>query len=148
MIAAYAAAAVIKPELRDARMLVTNGGAVDAIAPDATRTLLIPNAQDAAYSPDGTLVAFARGGDIWIANADGSGERRLAAAADVAEWGPSWLPGGASIVYTASVGGTRQIRMAQLPTPRWGALLGTKTCGMTNSGFRVTFPVGRSFRGC
>jgi DNA-binding beta-propeller fold protein YncE len=116
VIAAYAAAAVIKPEPRAARMLVTNGGAVDAITPDAKPKLLIPNAQDAAYSPDGTLVAFARGGDIWVANADGSGQRRLAATPAVEEWAPSWLPGGTSIVYTANVAGRRQIRIVQLPT--------------------------------
>ena len=73
-------------------------------------------AQDGAYSPDGTLVAFARNGDLWVANADGSGQRRLAATPNVDEWGPSWLPSGTAIVYTASVAGARQIRIVQLPT--------------------------------
>ena len=39
-------------------------------------------------------MAFARNGDLWLANADGSGQRRLAATPNVDEWGPSWLPDG------------------------------------------------------
>jgi hypothetical protein len=116
VIAAYAAAAAIRPESRDARMLATDGGAIVAIAPDGTRKPLLAGAQDAAYSPDGTLVAFARAGDIWLANADGSGQRRLTATPKVVEWGPTWLPSGTALVYTASIGDAKQIRVLQLPT--------------------------------
>ena len=45
--------------------------------PTAPARALLPDAQDAAYSPDGTMIAFARSGDLWDANADGSGQRRL-----------------------------------------------------------------------
>ena len=109
MIAAHA-------EPYDARMLVAGVGAIVSVTPDGTRKSLISDAQDAAYSPDGTLVAFARRGDLWVANADGTGQRRLAATPNVDEWRPAWLPSGSAIVYTASVAGTRQIRVVQLPT--------------------------------
>jgi dipeptidyl aminopeptidase/acylaminoacyl peptidase len=105
-----------RPEPRDARMLVSVGSSVLAQTPAGTRTLLLKDAQDAAYSPDGTLVAFARRGDLWLANADGSGERRLASTPSVEEWKPSWLPSGNAIVYTASQNDRRQIRVFQLPT--------------------------------
>jgi len=36
-------------------MLVASGSAIAAIAPDGTRTRVLPDAQDAAFSPDGTL---------------------------------------------------------------------------------------------
>jgi lysyl oxidase/WD40 repeat protein len=101
---------VIHAEPHDARMLVVDHGAVVA-----SGRRLIGSADDAAYSPDGTLVAFARGGDLWLANADGSGQRRLAATPDVTEWGPSWLPDGSALVYTAEVDGARQIRVFKLP---------------------------------
>jgi Tol biopolymer transport system component len=116
VIAAYAAAAAIRPETRDARMLVLDGGGIVSVTPDGARKRLITYAQDAAYSPDGTLMAFARNGDLWVANANGSGQRRLAATPDVDEWGPSWLPDGTAIVYTARVDGSRQIRVVRLPT--------------------------------
>jgi hypothetical protein len=62
-------------------MLVVDRGAV---AVEGRR--LIGDADDAAYSPDGTLVAFAREGGLWLANADGSGQRRrLARTPKVAE---------------------------------------------------------------
>ena len=116
MIAAVAAAAAIHTEAREARLLVADGSAIVAVAPDGARHPLIADADDAAYSPDGTLVAFARGGDLWLANADGSGQRRLAATPNVSEWGVQWTPDGSSLIYTASVGGNRQIRAFRLPT--------------------------------
>ena len=97
-------------------MLVAVGGGIVAITPDGAQKRLIEDAQDAAYSPDGTLIAFARSGDLWVANADGSGRRRLAETPNVDEWAPAWLPSGTSIVYTARVAGLRQIRVVQLPT--------------------------------
>jgi dipeptidyl aminopeptidase/acylaminoacyl peptidase len=103
-------------EPRQARMIVTAGSGIAAQTPGGTRKPLLKDAQDAAYSPDGTFVAFARGGDLWLANADGGGTRRLAATPNVQEWKPSWLPSGAAVVYTASVQGRRQIRVFELPT--------------------------------
>jgi Lysyl oxidase/WD40-like Beta Propeller Repeat len=108
--------AVPRAEPREARMLIAAGSSVLAQTPAGTRTQLLKDAQDAAYSPDGTLVAFVRGGDVWLANADGSGERRLASTPNVEEWKPSWLPSGKAIVYTASQNDRRQIRVFQLPT--------------------------------
>jgi hypothetical protein len=116
VIAAAAAAAAIKPEPMEARLLLATGGAIVAQTPAGTRKPLVADAQDAAYSPDGTLVAFARAGDLWLANADGSGQRRLVKTPNVEEWKPAWLPDGSALVYTASVGGRRQIRIVQLPT--------------------------------
>ena len=42
-----------------------------------------------AYSPDGSRIAFRRGGDVWIANADGQAAARLAFA-PTSEAVPSW----------------------------------------------------------
>lgn len=116
MIAAAAAAVALKAEPRDARMLVASGRTIVAIAPDATRASLITDAEDGAYSPDGTFISFARGGDLWLANSDGSGQRRLTATPNVVEWGPSWSPDGTTVVYSARVAGRRQIRLVHLPT--------------------------------
>jgi WD40 repeat protein len=103
-------------EPQDARLLIADRGAIVSVAPDATRKTLIADAQDAAYSPDGTFIAFARAGDIWLANSDGSGQRRLVRTPNVAESGPSWLPDGSAVVYTAGAEGSRQIRVVPLPT--------------------------------
>jgi transposase len=47
--------------------------------------------QSVAFSPDGTEIAFARNGEIWLMNADGSHERRLTTNT-WADDGPSWQP--------------------------------------------------------
>ena len=36
---------------------------------------LLDEADDAAWSRDGTRIVFVRGGDLWLANGDGSGRR-------------------------------------------------------------------------
>src|SRR5207237_3766400 len=103
-------------EAREGRMLGQSGDDVVAIAPAGRHTRLLTGAGDAAYSPDGTLVAFSRDGDLWLANADGSGQRRLATTLHVSEWGPVWTPDGKALAYTAQVNGARQIRLFRLPT--------------------------------
>jgi hypothetical protein len=102
---------LIHAEAQAVRMLVAVHGGIAA-----NGTQVIGNADDASYSPDGTLIAFARQGDLWLANSDGSGQRRLARTPNVAEWKPSWLPDGTAIVYSAEVGGVPQIRIVRLPT--------------------------------
>jgi hypothetical protein len=116
LIAAAAAAVALRAEPRDARMLVGSGSSIVAIAPDLTRGPVLQDAQDAAYSPDGTLIAFARSGDLWVANSDGTGQRRVVTTPSVVEWGPSWSPDGMTLVYSARVDGRRQIRAVGLPT--------------------------------
>jgi hypothetical protein len=147
VIAELAATAAIGPEPRDLRMLVANSGAIFAATPQGKRTRLLWDAQDAAYSPDGTLVAFARDGDLWLANADGSGQRRLLETPNVEEWGASWLPSGRALVYTARQSDRRQIRVFQLPTGPSTRLAptGAEEYGATvSSGGRLAFVSTRS----
>jgi hypothetical protein len=59
---------------------------------------LVAGAQP-AWSPDGSQIAFARGGGIWIANADGSGTRRLADGEE-----PAWSPNGRDLAFVRDGG--------------------------------------------
>jgi hypothetical protein len=56
-------------------------------------TPLVTGAQP-SWSPDGSQFAFSRGGGIWLANADGSGGRRLADGEE-----PAWSPNGRDIAF-------------------------------------------------
>jgi Tol biopolymer transport system component len=116
VIAAAAASLAVRAEPHAPRLLVRVGAAVVAIAADGARTRILDGADDAAFSPDGALVAFTRGGDLWVANADGTGERRLAATPETTEARPAWLPGGSRIVYAARFDGVWRLRVYQLPT--------------------------------
>ena len=59
-------------------------------------------ATQARWSPDGTRVAFIAGGQLWIANANGSGLRRLTTLQGGAS-GPKWAPVGNRIVFASTV---------------------------------------------
>jgi TolB protein len=65
-----------------------------------------------SYSPDGKRIAYAssRGGnmEIWVANADGSGARRLTNSAGL-DTAPTWSPTGQEIAFTSDRAGTPQI---------------------------------------
>jgi Tol biopolymer transport system component len=49
-------------------------------------------------SPDGTKIAFVRDNDIYVMNADGSGEQRIVGNPHVDEF-PQWSPDGTTIVF-------------------------------------------------
>jgi hypothetical protein len=52
-----------------------------------------------AWSPDGTRIAYASGGDIYVASADGAASpRRLTTDPRLDEW-PAWSPDGRTIYY-------------------------------------------------
>jgi TolB protein len=65
-----------------------------------------------AFSPDGKALAFAssRSGnmDVWAANADGSGGRRLTTT-QASDTAPCWSPTGQEIAFTSSRTGTPQL---------------------------------------
>jgi Tol biopolymer transport system component len=53
-----------------------------------------------AWSPDGTKIAFYSGGDIWVMNANGSGQTPLASSGvDASFEAPSWSPDGTRIAF-------------------------------------------------
>ena len=72
------------------------------IAPDGSgRQTLLDQGLEPAWSPDGTKVAFARGSDIFIANADGTGITEVVGDgpdADAAH-DPTWSPDASKIAY-------------------------------------------------
>jgi len=75
-----------------------------------------------SFSPDGKQFAFLRGvpskaeSDLLIANADGSGERVLAAAHDWQLLGPAWSPDGKVIVVSGQDLGTGHFYLAAVST--------------------------------
>ncbi|HSL34395.1 MAG TPA: hypothetical protein VK871_12140, partial [Candidatus Limnocylindrales bacterium] len=86
---------------------------MDADGSHQTRLITTPDGEEVSFpvwAPDAKRLAFVRwtgfhgddpgDADVWIANADGSGQRPLAAG-EGWQWLPRWSPDGASIAFTA-----------------------------------------------
>jgi Tol biopolymer transport system component len=58
---------------------------------------LIPGTTEARWSPDGTSIAFTRADGLYLANSDGTAERRVATGSDF--HGPVWAPDGTRIAW-------------------------------------------------
>jgi Tol biopolymer transport system component len=64
------------------------------------------------WSSDGTKIAFASYSgttDIWVMNADGTGQTRVTSTSDAWENEPVWSPDGTKIAYGSARGGPSQI---------------------------------------
>src|SRR5215216_258064 len=57
-----------------------------------------------AWSPDGSKLAFATGGDIWVINANGTNEHAVAVTAST-DSQPEWSPDGSKIAFRKSGSG-------------------------------------------
>jgi Tol biopolymer transport system component len=108
---------------------------MDADGTHQTRLITTPDGEEASlpvWSPDGKQIAFAHWTgfhgddlgdvDIWVANADGSGQRPLVAG-EGWQWFPRWSPNGASIAFTAETSGGPWMRTGpQGPETGFGPL--------------------------
>jgi hypothetical protein len=77
--------------------------AIWAVGIDGTRPhLLVPDAADAAWSPDGDRMVFVRSGGVYTARSDGSDLQLLSSSADASS--PSWSPDGNRIAVAVRSG--------------------------------------------
>ena len=77
-------------------VVAVDGGTPKAFPADSVR------ATEARWSPDGARIAFTTGGQLWIANADGTSPRRLTTLNGGAG-GPVWSPTGDRIAFVSAV---------------------------------------------
>jgi hypothetical protein len=95
------------------------------------------------WSPDGTQIAYVSSGDVYVANADGSGVRPFAAGLRAENY-PAWSPDGRSIAYT--IGNALYVRALDGDATRRIARDGVEILGPTWSpnGERIAYGVDRA----
>ena len=138
------------------QLIFTSGSdivTVDLANPLRTRSV-ISSGRDPSFSPDGTLITFARwvgdAFDVFVADADGSNEIRLTTH-PAPDWNPVFSPDGAKIafasyrdanweIYTVRVDGTDLQRITNNPAsdylPAWGSALDATLQTRAGSGSR------------
>jgi Tol biopolymer transport system component len=89
----------------------TEDRGIYVIAPDgtgATQLTAGPADLDPTWSPSGNKIAFTRDNDIFVLNANGSGQTNLTnnSAEDVS---PSWAPDDSTIAFTSTRTGSQQV---------------------------------------
>src|SRR5713226_9724202 len=68
----------------------------------------VPSAAHAAFPGDNGKIAFARTGDIWVMNPDGSGQTDLTPGGAPASF-PAWSADGTRLAFVRALGGHNQI---------------------------------------
>ena len=77
------------------------------LQPGDRRGAWLTNGYDPAISPDGSKVAFYRGGGadngVWVINSDGTDERRIHGGGEFMR-SPKWFPDGSRLVFSRMTG--------------------------------------------
>jgi Tol biopolymer transport system component len=111
LLASATAASAGSPGLNGKLIYRSSGGTTvsDADPLTSDTTILGPgDAYDPAWSPDGTRYVVARGGDIWVYAANGTGGHRITHGSAYDET-PSWSPDGARVVFGRPAGSKEYI---------------------------------------
>ncbi len=118
---------------------------IDVMSADGTgRTRLTTSGADyqPSWSPDGRQIVFTswrdddEQSDLWIMNADGSGQRKLLGG-DASEKGPSFSPKGARIAFVSDSTGENQVYVASADGSHAARLTGLARV-MSSTGRRCT----------
>jgi Tol biopolymer transport system component len=78
--------------------------------------------RDAARSPNGQRIAYAKGHELYVCKADGTESRKLVAAAGQVRW-PRWSPSGSVLRFTVAGNGATSIQEVSADGGRLQALL-------------------------
>jgi Tol biopolymer transport system component len=122
LVLAFSVAAGAAPQTRNGKIAFVSAGDIWAVNSDGTALVNLSHsaARDAypTWSPEGTRIVFssnrARGRNLWIMNADGTGLRRLTRGNRDADSAPTISPDGRRIAFARRVRGDQEIYVMNL----------------------------------
>ncbi len=128
-----ATAAPIEPSSLGGRIVFDNGEDIFTVDPDGSTLQQLtdrPGAEfDPMWSPDGKQIVYrdSRRGlnhddEIYLMNADGSGQTDLSNSPSSNEWGPAWSPAGDTIAFNSDRDGPQQLYLVNRDGSEWKQL--------------------------
>jgi TolB protein len=89
---------------RDAGTAGNSNSEIITVSPDGTGMKQLTSSSDGSsdptYSPDGKMIAWARGGDIWVMSRSGNAKTKKALTDNsLSETSPAWSPDGTEIAF-------------------------------------------------
>lgn len=115
-------AAAAPPEREDAAVRADRASGIRTLSLDGKTQVRLANAfgiQEAAWSPDGEMIAYANFGEIEVMGASGTGQRSLGSSREQAGW-ISWSPDSKRIVYMSAVSNDREASPPPVAAPAPG----------------------------
>lgn len=121
---------------------------------DGAKQKLLAHGDAPDWSPDGTQIAYARGGQIWVMNANGS-ENTQVTHSETRKNGPSWSPDGRQMVFiiapTRATHGPRRPKLGVMKADGTGSSQLTASPNRRNAddptwspdGTKILFTTGR-----
>ena len=87
--------------LASTQLLFVRDGRIYRTKADGTGLVALDSGETPTWSPDGQRIGFARGGNLYVMNADGANVQRVGGVPGTYSYAPTWSPDGRQVAFVS-----------------------------------------------